>query len=764
MSLIRGTSRAIALCGLFTVATAIGSSLPAFGNSVSREPKLRPRPGKPTTLKLYELVRLGDVLVASGQIERAIEFYNDFRFNFAKEAVYWRRFARLYEQVGDLERALGCLDHVPKLEGTELADVVRQAELLWRLRRPAPALARLVGSREQARADDTTFWRLLYDLAWSQEEDLLALEALRNLWRAQRDLGVALDLFQLIRRTGNYDEAAAVVIETLRLSGLPNPDLLLSGVEFALEGRRMSAAAEMVRLAEAQPGYKVHPELPLARALLAVERGRLAAAEADFRGAMALGGDDEACPAWLSAAVLYQSRAATQRALSSCAERERRRPGSWDLLADAYRIAGRPLDALEHRQLARQRATWAEPREYAPETPAIEIDLQEAMDREDRPTVARLLASAPATLKLRTRVAALETLDRHDDAFALLEDSGFTSEDRIPANVEEATLLRRAYWLKEDHLDGVWADGVGGVVGDLVSFGWQGRVEQRIRRLTYGLEARQLRLTLPRPIELGGGGDEIAAAAIVRRRRGADESTLKLGAQRLPTGWQPLVELRHVTALLQDRLAIESEIFLGRLPGQTAALRTHALLDGVSASASLRRLPHQIELRGAVEAGRLAARDRDLIGWQGAALVEGARRYLLSELMLRPRVYLAHDLRHHDRYLPTSLLPALTRGVPLEGFWLDSTTSAGAGLAIGNALGQPVDGRGPHVALRWSAQGVASLAVPALVPAFGVEGSVGAVLARHQELGLAGFFYSGFQQRLGERSVGLTLTYAARWF
>jgi tetratricopeptide (TPR) repeat protein len=712
-------------------------------------------------LKLYELVHTGDLLVASGQIDKAIDFYNDFRFNFAQNVVFWRRFARLYEQKGDLERSLGCLDHLPRLEGTELADVVRQAELLWRLRRPEAALARLVGSKEQARAEDSTFWKLLYDLAWNQEQDYLALEALRHLWTAERDPAVALDLFNLVQRSGNYDEASEVVIAAL--PGPPAPQLLLNGVRFAIEGRRFAAAGTMIERAENRDGYARYAEFYLARGLLALETDRPLEADRDFARAVAIDPEAGGCPAWLEAGVLTESLAIAEHAIARCQEREARRPGSWDLLADVYRVVGQPLLATSFRARARERASWPEPREYPRETPPAEMDLQEAMDRGDKPAVARLLAAHGATVSSATRITALETLDRHDEAWAELERGGYTRGDVTPRSTEEAVLIRRAHWLKDDHLSGTWVSTQASRVGALGLYGVRLRAEQRWRWLYAGIDVTQARITLPEPRLLAAGRDEVGLGVTLRRRWARDESKLAGGARFTPTGWMPQALLSHATSWFDAQLSAQAELYLGRLPISTGALRTNALLDGVDVTATY-LFPSRIEVRVSADGGRLAARDRALIGYQADLVGEAAQRWSWRLLTLRPRLFVEQSLRHNEPYLPSSVLPAILRGADPEALWLDGYTATGVGLALGNSLGQELDGRGPHPGLRYSLQGTASYAFPSYTRGFGAEASLSAVFARHQEVGAAGFFYSGFNKQIGERNAGLSLTYVARWF
>jgi predicted Zn-dependent protease len=739
---------------------------PAWARSISssgaRKSIDTPAPGK--AVKLYELVRLGDALVATGQVERAIAFYNDFRFNFANEVVYWRRFAQLYERIGDLERALGCLDHLPRLEGTELGDAVRQAELLWRLRRPEAALARLVGSKEQATVNDSAYWRLLHELAWNQEQDLLALEALRSLWKSERDASVALDLFNLVTRTGNYDEASAVVLEALNTRA--DPDLLLRGVRFALEGRRYAAARQMVERAERRfgTGRTRHPDFFHARALVAVAAGHAGEADRDFARAATLDPEGTACRSWMEASVSFASRTMARRALNRCREQEERRPSSWDVLADVYRVLSRPIDAARTRAMARVRGSWAEPGEYEVDTPAAEMDLVEALDRGDRPGIARLFEQGPTSFSLPVRVAALEALDRHDEAWVLLEDGGFTREDRLPQTLEEARLVRRAHWLKEDRLSGAWLSGLGTRIGELSTYGWSARGEQRVRHYYVGLQISQTRLDSPHPEQLWGGRNELGIYVQGRRHWANHETRAMAGFLYVPPrGYTPQGEISHTASLLGERLQVDLEGFFAQLPTYTGALRANAVMDGLSAAAH-GRLASELELRAAVQGTRLGAGDRTLIGYGLTVVAECARRFLLPFATLRPRAYVERTMRHNQPYLPDQLLTSLARGAELDDFWLRGYTSAGVGVGFGNALGQAVDGMGPYVSLRYSLQATGSWALEAGRAGLGAEGTLSAVFMRHQELGVNGYFYSGFAGNFGEQNLGGSLSYVLRWF
>jgi hypothetical protein len=575
---------------------------------------------------------------------------------------------------------------------------------------------------------------------------------------------VALDLFHLVTRTGNYDEASAIVLEALNTRA--DPDLLLSGVRFALEGRRHAAARQMIERADRRfsAGRARHPDFYHARALVAVAEGRAGDASRDFARAVTLDPEGTACRAWLEASVLFASRAVAGRALDRCREQEERRPSSWDVLADVYRVLGRPLDAARTRALARVRGSWAEPGEYEPETPALEMDLIEALDRGDRPAIARLFEQSPATFNLPVQVAALEALDRHDEAWVLLEDGGYTREDRLPQSVREAQLLRRAHWLKEDRLSGAWLTGATTRVGELSTYGLTARGEQRVRHYYVGLQASQTRLASPHPELLWAGSNELGVYAQARRHWANHETRAMAGFLYVPPrGYTPQAELSHTAHLLGERLQVDLEGFFAQLPTYTAALRANAVMDGVTAAAQW-RLPSELEVRAAIQGTRLGAGDRSLIGYGLSVVAECARRYLLPFASLRPRAYLERTMRKNQPYLPDQLLTSINRGAELDDFWLRGYTSAGVGVAFGNAVGQPVDGTGPYVSLRYALQATGSWALEAARPGVGVEGTLSAVFMRHQELGVSGFFYSGFAGRYGEQTAGGSLSYVLRWF
>ena len=736
------------------------------------------------TIELPELVRLGDLFLASGRTGRAIDFYNRFRFNFQREPLFWRRFAALYEHAGDLERALSCLEHVTHLEGTVLADVVKESELKWRLQRPGAALARLVGSKEQAEAGDLAYWELLYSLAWEEEQELLALEALRMRWRAAPTPEIARDLCHLLAETGGYDEAAKVALEALQLpprpaavalshaamevdvEPAPQPALLLLGTKVALEGGRIDRARALIREATRRAErYRRHPEYFLARALTAAAAERAREANREFEQALVMKPDlDGGCPAWLDAAVTLEDRAMADSALLHCEERERRRPASWDLLADVYHLVGRPAEAARWRALARTRAGWGEPLSPPAGTSTAEMTLLEAVERDDRDAVSTLLASHHSALSLTGKVAALQTLDRADEAWGLLEDSGLTGADRLPSTPTEAALIKKARRMRGDRLSGAWALGEARAIGDLRMEGARAWVEQRLSPVYLGIEGEATRLHGPETLPVWPRARESKLALSVRLRDASRETRIMLGARFLP-GLKPVPHgrLTFNSVTVDRRFRLTLQAFLAELPTYTALLRTSALQDGGAIGATW-LLAQDVEVNGLLMANFFSTRDRQTLGGEMELSTEAARRFDLPTMIVRPRVFANRSFRRSRARLPDSILPILSSDDDRRQLQLADFASLGLGVGLGNDLGRETLARGAHPSLRYNLSAFGAYVWPYLRPGYGVEANLGLVFARHQEIATTAFMYSGWREALGDTYAGLSLTYAVRWY
>jgi tetratricopeptide (TPR) repeat protein len=747
---------------------------------VAAAPKPAPlrRPAPAQTIELPILVRMGDLLLASGQIRRAISFYDRFRFNFDAEPLFWRRFAALYEQAGDLERALACLEHVSRLEINVLDDGLKEAELLWRLQRPSAALDRLLDLKPAVSDGDTRYWRLLYDLAWAEEREPLAVESLQVLWRSQRSPAVARDLCALLAKLGEYERGARTALETIEQR--PDAGLLLTGMRLAVEGRRRELADALLAHGQRhEASYQRHAEFFLARAAHASLRDRGGQANRDFQQAAAMSPSlEEVCPAWLEASVALEDRVMAESALDRCRSEEARRPSSWDLLADVYAMLGAGRQAEQWRVQAREQSSWADPAAMAdrPLTlSSLENDLLDAIERDDKPAVQSAMNKASGPFRLPYQVAALQALDRPDEAWVLLEQGGFAARDVAPASREEAVLVKKALRMRGDWLSGAWVRSEAVSLGLLRSYGVRGWIEQRLRPLYLGLEAGHTFLAFQPEAEFQFRSQELEVGAWVRRRQTSSDTKLKGGVRFLGRGeLGPYARLSHLYQAGQLPMHLELRAFVGELPVYTALLRAAAVRDGGEVGGGW-RFPRQIEASATVGLSRFSLRDRRLLSTELSLYGELARRFELEYWSLRPRLFLSHNARKNQPGVSGVVRrpPVETAGAQpdaaedeaaLRQVQLGDYSSAGVGVSVGNDFGTEPQARGPRRSYRYSVSGWAAYVLPSLQQGYGIEAHFGFVFARRQELAASAFLYGGWREAVAERYGGVSLSYVARWF
>jgi tetratricopeptide (TPR) repeat protein len=753
----------------------------ALGATAQAAPKPAPlrRPAPVETIKLPILVRMGDLLLASGQVRRAINFYDRFRFNFDAEPLFWRRFAALYEQAGDLERALACLEHVSRLEINVLDDGLKEAELLWRLQRPSAAIDRLLELKPQAEDGDSRYWQLLYDLAWAEEREALAVESLQVLWRGQRSPARARDLCHLLAKLGEYERGARTALLTIEQR--PHAGLLLLGMRLAVEGRRHDLADALLEQGERKPEiYRRHPEFFLARAAHASLRDRASQANRDFEQAAAMSASlEEVCPAWLEASVALEDRVMAEAALARCRAEEARRPSSWDLLADVYAMLGAGRQAEEWRVRAREQSGWADPAAMAdrPLTLSdLENELLDAIERDDKPGVASAMARSGSPFRLPYQVAALQALDRPDEAWVLLEEAGFAARDVAPASREEAVLVKKALRMRGDWLSGAWLRSEAVSLGLLRAYGVRGWIEQRFRPAYVGLEAGHTFLSFQPEAEFQFRSQELEVGAWVRRRQTSTDVRLKGGVRLLGRGEvAPYGRLGYQYHPGHLPLHLELRAYLGELPVYTALLRAAAVRDGGEVVAGW-VLPRKLEVSAALGASRFSLRDRRLLSTELALQGELARRFELEYWSVRPRLFLSHNGRRNQPGLSGIVRRPAEPGsdavmdaapddeAALRQVQLGDYSSAGLGFSIGNDFGTEPQGRGPRRSYRYSLSGWAAYVLPSLQQGYGIEAHFGFVFARRQELAASAFIYGGWREAVAERYGGASLSYVARWF
>ncbi|HEY0710103.1 MAG TPA: tetratricopeptide repeat protein, partial [Polyangia bacterium] len=328
-----------------------------IASSSSATPEKKKTTGRPGEFELAELISLADALEAKGLPERAIKAMDDFRFNFADRPEYWVRIARLYENVGELEQALACLEQLNRLKAMTLDDGIRQAKLLWRLLRPEAALTRLVGLRGQARETETDYWRLVGTLAWRVENDLLASEAFGVLWKSEKTADVAEPLFRSLETLGRHDEAIAVAEEAYKRLGASG--FLVAAVDLAVRQGRLDRAKGLFAQANGkEKQFELETHFWFQRAQLAISEEKFGQAESDLQRVLAIDpGSEDAHIEWLTLALHAQDRGMAERALRHWGPGAEEDSESWGLLADAYGLLGDDDQALRFRRLYREERT-----------------------------------------------------------------------------------------------------------------------------------------------------------------------------------------------------------------------------------------------------------------------------------------------------------------------------------------------------------------------------------------------------------------------
>ena len=332
--------------------------------------------------ELGELVALADALEAKGLPERAVSAMDSFRFNFKDNPDYWSRLARLYENVGELERALACHEQLARLKAMSLDDGIRQARLLWRLQRPDAALTRLVALQGQARDTDQNYWTLLGDLAWRLENDLISTETYGRLWRLQKSADVGERLWRSLLSMGRRDEAMKVAEEAYDKLG--SPGFLVTAVDLAAKANDWSKIRALFRKADGKDSlFNKESMFWFQRAQLAVQDDRAGDAEKYFQRVLAIDAQSEdAHSEWLTLAVHVQDRSMARRALDHWGPDVEKDRDAWFLLSDAYLLLGDNLKAAKFRKLARDARARDRAMSGRPLTP--EEQIEEAIEKRDK--------------------------------------------------------------------------------------------------------------------------------------------------------------------------------------------------------------------------------------------------------------------------------------------------------------------------------------------------------------------------------------------
>ncbi len=739
-------------------ATATSSSAASTSAPAAPDKTKARRPGD---FELTDLVQLADALEAKGLPDRAVKAMDDFRFNFADRPEYWVRIARLYENSGELEQALACLEQLARLKAMNLDDGIRQAKLLWRLMRPEAALTRLVGLRGQARETEMEYWQLVGDLAWRVENDLLAAEAYGVLWRRRKSYELGENLVKALDSIGRSEEAITIAEEAYKAVGHSN--FLVTAVDIAVRAGMLERAKSLFAQAKGkEKQFELETHFFFQRAQLAIGEERASEAEADLQRVLAIDpGSEEAHIEWLTLAVQVQNRRMAERALRHWGPAAEEDPGSWSLLADAYTLLNDEGRAGYFRRLARELRIRERIASGRPMTP--EEHLEEAIERKDRVAVENGLRLYGGTLSLPMRVAALRSLGRHEPAWDLITAAGLLGGQRqIPA--EEALALGADVRdLKEMFLDGAWVTGGIQTLGALEERNAGARFELRLGYFFLGLEGGYDQLTAPdRSKLIEGDGREWRGFVTARMHQSFGSTTLKAGFEFLPEGERPHVELAQRLVLFSNRVDLSVRGFYGQIPRQSALLRVVGLRDGGEADATV-VVAGPFELGGAVSYSQIVTRYNELLTDETSGRAELAFRLPFKSAYVRPRLDVFKTWAPPLEDIPDHLNPRLTGKENTKDILALGHSSMGIGMTFAGSDWEVGAALGPHVSLRYALDGWAGYASTEQA-IYAADGAIGLVFARHHEVSLRGFYYSDFLNAADESFWGGSLNYTVRWF
>lgn len=729
---------------------------------LSSSPPSATRKGR-RPFELGELLLLVQALEDKGEPLRAIAVLNQFRRAFADQPDYWTPFSAIYQRVGDLEHALACAEEVTKIRGLHLTDALSQATLLWRLRRPSEALAKLVAVQSQARDEDIELWEMMGELAWNYERDAVAMYAYASLWRTRKTAKVAERLSSLYRTAGRLDDAVTIAQE--RFVQTKDVELFLTALEIATEGERWDRLRSLLGLVTGkEAGLAETEQFWLSRGMLATHDDKPREAEASFVRALTVNPRSlDASRERLSAAVKAKDPAAAKRALAAMNSDGADSPALWDELADAYALIGDERKAEKFNQLARQagRSRSTAKNDGATTHSSMEDVLLASIDRHDRSTIKTILKAHGSELPLASRIAGERELGHDEDAWALLVGSGVNARP-APGRSDGSQLSEHFRDLRDEHLGGTWGGAGTETLGSVAIWLLRARLDLRARAWSCGVEAERNKMFVGTNSKLLAFGDqEVRAGGLVGYHESFGTTVFRGGAQKLPTGtlpWATLAQEANPWSHVQARaVAVYNE-----LPSNTALIRAAGLRQGAEIEASAEFLYHE-EIVVSASANRYATRSQELLGQGLTGRAEVAQKILLGGASLRLRGDVFADNTVPVKVVPTSIKSFLQRGALLADYMPIAYRTVGGGITftssehdIGEGIGSP---RTAHLLLdAWVGR-----LWPAKKLTYAFETGLGVLLTRYQELSASGFYYTDRGGEAGQKFAGVTVKYTLRW-
>jgi tetratricopeptide (TPR) repeat protein len=768
-----------------TRAVALGRALFAYDQVVAAlQTKARAR-----TLSLAELLELADALEARGQPEAAEELMAAFSATFAQERDYWREATVLAEHVGDSEGALRGVRGQIERFGPGAVAPGREAQILWELDRPDEALSAARAEMAVATPDDVAFWRLLGNLAWTEEDETTALAAYRHLWMRIRtsrapsaSTRTASALVDVTGPGTAVQIAAGSGSRAARSAASPDPDqevaerlisLLTAEGQMRAGIRAGDAPRELVAVASAASERFRSPSLLLTAldGLVEAERWR------EVRSLLAWaertpGTFAEEPEYWAAVGRLAEAEGQAPLAIAAWSRVGRLRPGDPDAAEELHALRGEPNDV-------------------GPGAPDAGDQLARALERHDRSAVGALLAHHAGELTLAERVDGELALGNDGGAWRLLDGSGATPGGR-DADPEDVAVLADQRRALAQERQSVLSAGGGleslsslGIVqqrasvvlgpGRLADLGRIGSVGSTgALAVRASVELSELRAASGAVLlALHENEARVGVGASYRETWG--DSGVRVGAHAFGSG---TVAFASATQHLEwtPRLTIDLDAIFHQLATDTAALRAAGLRNAVEGAVLWRPGARTaIDLAGGAHA--YTARGGEWLGTGAMAHLELGQVLREAAPRLRVRADGFVEANRLAAELPVSVARAVQPGTPTDSVVPQTYETAGIGVTLTNVLGDEPDTEWDGTRDPWTRElrtGWARLRpyadlwagwlMPAQKVTYTLAAGLGVAVARSQELAAAGFFESDRAGEPGERYMGVSVLYALRWW
>ncbi len=258
--------------------------------------------------------------------------------------------ARLAERNGDDEHAGVLYERLLKLDGTRSELAMKVANLYLRKGEYRKAYELLQKNRANIDEKDSSYWKLLADLAWQLQQDSEATQDYRRLAAAGKLARE--DISRLIYLLGNDRQEEQAALAELGYQRFGDRDLLLQALE--IYAAREDLQAQKRLFARVEADRKVHlsdsSRFYVLRAQFLQATGAFQAARLDFRHAAAISPNDANT---VNAILWFFIDSHDQQALRDMiakmeARGDQENPALWGTLAAACQVLDQPSCAVAY--------------------------------------------------------------------------------------------------------------------------------------------------------------------------------------------------------------------------------------------------------------------------------------------------------------------------------------------------------------------------------------------------------------------------------